>query len=66
MKRTYIIETECSVAELHILDMENVREIPKAEEKLLARLRSDPKAREEFAESPRMLERLVAAVRGAK
>ncbi len=64
MKRTYIIETEWTARELRGLATMQVLPLPRAEEKLLASLRCDPKARARFAESPRMLERLVAAVRG--
>ncbi len=66
MKRTYIIETEGSALEVQWpLQVVGVRPIPKPEETLLAALRCDPRARAKFAESPRMLERLVAAVRAS-
>ncbi len=64
--KTYIIETKYGEKDLRRLGIEDVQAIPAAEETLLASLRCDPKARAKFAESPKMLERLVAAVQGAK
>ncbi len=64
--KTYIIETKYGEKDLRRLGIEDVQAIPAAEETLLSALRCDPRARAKFAESPKMLERLVAAVRGEK